>query len=350
MPQKKPFQQRPRLRRNLRRKRIGGVCAGLADYFGVSIVAIRLIFLFSLMFGGLGLGIYLALWMALPAEVDTPMPKVSPRLEKSLRYMDKQVRKLNRQQSPDIADMAQAVLDAIKIIAPHVDRASTSPSDRELYAYITEGLPKLLDAILTMPPGLHEGEQEQNSLSNSLLSQLLDARDRLQATAATVIDRDLKQWMDNQEQETFELRAWKQSLRPLMERIRERAGANSIQLLEGIEDKLGFLLRRLDSNEEMLDLRPFEVRKIAFEYLPDTLNQYIHLPVSLSQTELLHTGSTADEALHEQLQLLDNTLHGLAKSLFERDAAGLLVHGRFLKEKFADHSFSLEGSLKETPP
>src|SRR5260221_7770454 len=57
-----------KLVRDSRRKVLGGVCAGLAHYFGVDTVWPRLIFaLLTLGYGG-GLILYLILWIALPAD------------------------------------------------------------------------------------------------------------------------------------------------------------------------------------------------------------------------------------------------------------------------------------------
>ncbi len=47
-------------------RRIGGVCRGLADRFGVPVAALRLLFIGSVFFGGWGILAYLALWIALP--------------------------------------------------------------------------------------------------------------------------------------------------------------------------------------------------------------------------------------------------------------------------------------------
>jgi phage shock protein PspC (stress-responsive transcriptional regulator) len=48
-------------------KMLAGVCAGLADQFGISVTIIRLAFLLSaLVGGGVGVIIYLALWMVMP--------------------------------------------------------------------------------------------------------------------------------------------------------------------------------------------------------------------------------------------------------------------------------------------
>jgi phage shock protein PspC (stress-responsive transcriptional regulator) len=52
-------------------KMIAGVCAGLADQFGISVTIIRLAFLLSaLLGGGVGIIIYLALWVVMPYRYD----------------------------------------------------------------------------------------------------------------------------------------------------------------------------------------------------------------------------------------------------------------------------------------
>jgi len=47
---------------------IAGVCAGLADRFGMSPTVIRLLFLLSLLLPGPQVVIYLILWVLLPSE------------------------------------------------------------------------------------------------------------------------------------------------------------------------------------------------------------------------------------------------------------------------------------------
>lgn len=51
-----------------RDKMIGGVCGGLAGYFGVDRGAIRAAFALSLLLGLAGAAVYMALWMAAPLE------------------------------------------------------------------------------------------------------------------------------------------------------------------------------------------------------------------------------------------------------------------------------------------
>jgi phage shock protein PspC (stress-responsive transcriptional regulator) len=57
-----------KLYRDERRKVIGGVCAGLADYFDIDISIIRALFLLTFIFMGTGFMVYIVLWIVLPKK------------------------------------------------------------------------------------------------------------------------------------------------------------------------------------------------------------------------------------------------------------------------------------------
>ena len=56
------------LRRNVFDKVFGGVCSGLADYFNLDVVLVRVLFASSFLFAGIGGGLYLLLWLIVPAN------------------------------------------------------------------------------------------------------------------------------------------------------------------------------------------------------------------------------------------------------------------------------------------
>jgi phage shock protein PspC (stress-responsive transcriptional regulator) len=58
-----------KLFRDNEKKVLGGVSGGLAAYFGIDIVIIRILFVITAIFGGLGLVAYIVLWVVLPAAV-----------------------------------------------------------------------------------------------------------------------------------------------------------------------------------------------------------------------------------------------------------------------------------------
>ena len=52
-------------------KILGGVCGGLAEYFGIDSAIVRLVFVLILVYGGSGLLVYIILWIVLPTQSTT---------------------------------------------------------------------------------------------------------------------------------------------------------------------------------------------------------------------------------------------------------------------------------------
>lgn len=66
-----------RLYRDEQNKMLGGVCAGLAEYFDMDITVMRLIFAFAFFIMGVGLIPYIILWVVLPRKTYNPFTKPS---------------------------------------------------------------------------------------------------------------------------------------------------------------------------------------------------------------------------------------------------------------------------------
>ena len=58
------------LRRDTKNGIMGGVCAGLGNYFNIDKLLIRLIFVFAFLWAGIGPLLYLILWLLIPADTD----------------------------------------------------------------------------------------------------------------------------------------------------------------------------------------------------------------------------------------------------------------------------------------
>jgi phage shock protein C len=67
----------PRLTRNTDEKMIAGVSGGLAEYFNVDPVIVRLIFVLLTLTSGFGIPVYLVLWLIMP-EQKTPTKPAEP--------------------------------------------------------------------------------------------------------------------------------------------------------------------------------------------------------------------------------------------------------------------------------
>lgn len=63
-----------RLRRPRRGRMLAGVAAALADRTGIDVALVRLGFVVSLFFGGIGLAAYVAGWILIPEEGQSTAP------------------------------------------------------------------------------------------------------------------------------------------------------------------------------------------------------------------------------------------------------------------------------------
>lgn len=61
-----------RLTKNDTNGKLAGVCAGLADYFGVDVTLVRLLFVVATFLGGPGILVYIVLALVLPEDPYRP--------------------------------------------------------------------------------------------------------------------------------------------------------------------------------------------------------------------------------------------------------------------------------------
>jgi phage shock protein C len=57
-----------KLYRSRKDRKIWGICGGLAEYFDVDPVIVRVIFVASIFCGTLGIWVYLIMWLLIPEE------------------------------------------------------------------------------------------------------------------------------------------------------------------------------------------------------------------------------------------------------------------------------------------
>ena len=57
-----------KLSRNPMNKVIGGVCSGLAEFFGLDVALVRIAFVIAFMFASFGFWLYIILWIVLPVD------------------------------------------------------------------------------------------------------------------------------------------------------------------------------------------------------------------------------------------------------------------------------------------
>lgn len=90
------------------------------------------------------------------------------------------------------------------------------------------------------------------------------------------------------------------------------------------------------AHSESIGGQPFQlqiVRQTVNDYLPTVLQTYAKLPKAFARIHPVRNGKTAQELVHEQLNLIENGLKTILVDLSENDAKALVVHGEFLKKK-----------------
>lgn len=59
-----------RVYRSKKNKMLAGVCGGIAEYFGIDPVLVRLLFVLLLFMGFVGIIVYLVAWLLMPVNQD----------------------------------------------------------------------------------------------------------------------------------------------------------------------------------------------------------------------------------------------------------------------------------------
>ena len=61
------MEEKKRLTRS-NNKRIGGVCAGLAEYLDIDPTIVRIVWVLMVLFAGFGILLYIILWLRMPKQ------------------------------------------------------------------------------------------------------------------------------------------------------------------------------------------------------------------------------------------------------------------------------------------
>ena len=77
-----------RLTRSETDKRIAGVCGGIAEYFDIDATVVRVIFVLVALMSGVGVLIYVVLWIALPRGSRQPVESQTVRRQSALRIAE----------------------------------------------------------------------------------------------------------------------------------------------------------------------------------------------------------------------------------------------------------------------
>ena len=93
----------------------------------------------------------------------------------------------------------------------------------------------------------------------------------------------------------------------------------------------------------------YNVMATATDYLPDAIGGYLRLPRQWADSRPVDRGKTSLMILIDQLDLLGATMDKVFDAVCRADAEALVVHGRFLQEKFGAASGGGDLRIGTTP-
>ncbi len=119
----------------------------------------------------------------------------------------------------------------------------------------------------------------------------------------------------------------------LMQKINKKVSQDIYEKVDRIRQSiLEILPYIIDVNSSEHNI--FIIRQTALDYLPEAIQHYLNLPRAFATMHPVRNGKTAKDLLIEQLDLLEEQMQEIAKDFHSNNTNSLLVHGRFLEEKF----------------
>jgi phage shock protein PspC (stress-responsive transcriptional regulator) len=374
-----------KLRRNMRYRWIGGVCSGLASFIGLDVFPIRM--LFRVAFLALlptTWWVYLLLWIFLPPqrlyepekvivvkEVSSDKkiykPNKAPAKPKSSVYRSKVSVEIKRLEFDDIIErtegnVSERVFQKVKSIdvtvrslMPQLNwwRTMRQPELATVKRSALEYFPQAVQAYLNLPREYAEthrlktGQTPEEKLLSDLdvLSNTLHkVMESMYNNDKVQVPEDLRRLSERFQEGSDPIDEIERTLDSLIQRVSGTLPADIVKKVVSIRSSIQSVLPQLAHMGAGMTQEAYNVRQTATEYLPDALEKYMTLPEGFAETHVLSNGKTAKDTLLEQLDILDSTMKDLIGDLYQEDADALLIHGRFLKEKFADQKFTLPES------
>jgi hypothetical protein len=124
--------------------------------------------------------------------------------------------------------------------------------------------------------------------------------------------------------------------------IHGRVADDIYSRVQSIRDSvLATLPQTGDAGQSLADPNVYLIRKTALAYLPQALDAYLAVPRIYAERRAVADGRTPHDVLLDQLNLMDSKMREVAEDLVHNDTEKLVVHGRFLQERFADTTLKL---------
>ena len=284
----------------------------------------------------------------------TPIPFNRLAIESALQT---QIVEARQKLPADQLSKVQAIADTIRSILP---RYQDLASD-ELYAVVktaTEYLPGVLQPYFKLP-GSYVSRPLQEAggkTAQQVLSEQLDLLSRkINDVSEALHKKDVDSLLSHEKflETEFGKSSLPVSSTPLdPDAIQSALDAQLAAVKDRLPDELmaemqavaGAVRDVLPAYRES-ELGPqelFVIQRTVDDYLPSAVQTYLKLPAAYVSIPLPEAdGKTATQVLSDQLDLLTQRMRQVADAAHQKDVEALLVHGRFLEDKFGASTLAL---------
>lgn len=114
----------PPLRRDMSRRMLGGVCAGIARAYDYDVTVVRVVALLLTLPGGFGLVLYAALWALMPADTGTPPQTSSSTPTSNAEDLAERIRLA----ADELAAATRAAAEAARVAAEQLSEVARAAS------------------------------------------------------------------------------------------------------------------------------------------------------------------------------------------------------------------------------
>ena len=134
----------------------------------------------------------------------------------------------------------------------------------------------------------------------------------------------------------------RQRLDTIMASIHGRVPVDIEARVASIRDSILLTITDRDLAATSTDPNIHLIRQTALDYLPEALERYLALPERYADEPITSDGKTPHRSLLDQLELMDQKIREVADDIVRQDSDRLLVHGRFLHERFGSSAFRID--------
>jgi hypothetical protein len=253
--------------------------------------------------------------------------KLPANIKQKLKLLEEKLKNQEKISKPKIVNVAELAWEKLIILALSLDDILPLT---ELWFEMSSKLEDMLDKQLTQKDiailqFFIKEMQENLEIFNQIKNQRTD---------------------NNTKEQNTEFKNWEDTITPLKIELLLKTEQTIHDIYFSIEKKLSILFPYLEYENINFDIK-YNIKRTCNSYLPETIKNYLDLLKNITHDKQTNNKINPENILLEQLKLLDSALEEIHQDIYEHNSQKLILHGKFLKEKFKEpETFNLNDMNK----